>query len=174
MNMKLLPCPFCGAAARTVPVHSGELQRLHPAFDIECSNDACAVQPSAGSAQAWNTRPAPAAQEAVAWRGINELGEVVTDWIEGTPPSKFVDLCGNEASYASIQLAYSPAVEDAKDAERYRWLREEGRDVSEVMKLMVYIRDAEPNYHGSGIKALRHTHYLDAAVDAAMNEGKVP
>lgn len=45
--------------------------------------------------------------EVVAWRGINELGEVVTDWQDGTPPPKLYDLCGNEASYASIQLAYA-------------------------------------------------------------------
>lgn len=52
------PCPFCGAAAREVPAHAGEMQRLHPAFDVECSNDRCDVQPSAQSAEAWNRRAA--------------------------------------------------------------------------------------------------------------------
>lgn len=45
----------------------------------------------------------------VAWRGINELGEVVTDWIDGVPPSRMVDLCGNPASFASIEQAYTHA-----------------------------------------------------------------
>ena len=45
--------------------------------------------------------------EPVAWRGINELGEVVTDWIDGVPPSRMVDLCGNPASFASIEQAYT-------------------------------------------------------------------
>lgn len=53
---------------------------------------------------------APAEQhqgEPVAWRGLNELGEVVTDWIDGVPPSSMVDLCGNPASFASIEQAYT-------------------------------------------------------------------
>lgn len=45
----------------------------------------------------------------VAWRGINELGEVVTDWIDGVPPSAMVDLGGNPASFASIEQAYTHA-----------------------------------------------------------------
>ncbi|MFG0540171.1 hypothetical protein ACF8EA_08190 [Pseudomonas sp. YQ_5] len=56
------------------------------------------------------TGAAPAEQhqgEPVAWRGLNELGEVVTDWIDGFPPSSMVDLCGNPASFASIELAYT-------------------------------------------------------------------
>lgn len=47
--------------------------------------------------------------EPVAWRGINELGEVVTDWIDGTPPESMVDLCGNSGSYDKIELAYTHA-----------------------------------------------------------------
>ncbi len=52
----------------------------------------------------------PAAQhqgEPVAWRGINELGEVVTEWIDGVPPERMVDLRGNPGSFAKIELAYS-------------------------------------------------------------------
>ncbi len=70
----LAPCPFCGSAAREVPIHTEEMQHLHPAFDIECSNDACDVQPRAGTQEGWNRRatPPPPAQdsptEAVAWR----------------------------------------------------------------------------------------------------------
>lgn len=44
--------------------------------------------------------------EPVAWRGINSLGEVVTEWTEGTPPDTSVDLCGNPASFDAIELAY--------------------------------------------------------------------
>ena len=52
----------------------------------------------------------------VAWRGINDLGEVVTDWIDGTPPESMVDLCGNPAGFASIEQAYTHA--DAGEVER--------------------------------------------------------
>lgn len=48
-------------------------------------------------------------QGAVAWRGINELGEVVTEWVDGQPPESMVDLCGNPDSYASIELSYTHA-----------------------------------------------------------------
>lgn len=47
--------------------------------------------------------------EPVAWRGINELGEVVTEWIDGAPPSSMVDLSGNPASFARIERAYTHA-----------------------------------------------------------------
>lgn len=62
---------------------------------------------------------APAEQhhgKPVAWRGINELGEVVTEWIDGVPPSSMVDLCGNPASFASIEQAYTHA--DPGEVER--------------------------------------------------------
>lgn len=63
----------------------------------------------------------PAAQhqgEPVAWRGINELGEVVTDWIDGIPPSSMVNLCGNPDSFARIEQAYTHA--DPAEVERLR------------------------------------------------------
>jgi len=44
----------------------------------------------------------------IAWRGMNYLGEVVTDWIDGDVPVKLYDLCGNEAHYASVEIAYAP------------------------------------------------------------------
>lgn len=55
---------------------------------------------------------APAGQhqgEPVAWRGLNELGEIVTEWVDGVPPSSMVDLCGNPASFARIEQAYTHA-----------------------------------------------------------------
>ncbi|WP_145182365.1 hypothetical protein [Pseudomonas sp. URMO17WK12:I11] len=55
---------------------------------------------------------APAVQhqgEPVAWRGINELGDIVTEWIDGAPPAAMVDLCGQPASFASLELAYTHA-----------------------------------------------------------------
>jgi hypothetical protein len=52
---------------------------------------------------------APAGPIPVAWRGLNDLGEVVTEWIDGAPPSSMVDLHGNPASFASIELAYACA-----------------------------------------------------------------
>ena len=51
----------------------------------------------------------PVQGEPVAWRGLNELGEVVTEWIDGVPPASMVDLCGNPGSFASIELAYTYA-----------------------------------------------------------------
>lgn len=58
----------------------------------------------------------PAQGEPVAWRGINELGEVVTEWIDGAPPSGMVDLCGKPASFARIELAFTHA--DPAEIER--------------------------------------------------------
>ncbi|WP_170303992.1 hypothetical protein [Pseudomonas asiatica] len=54
--------------------------------------------------------------EPVAWRGFNELGEVVTEWIDGAPPSSMVDLSGNPASFARIERAYTNA--DPGEVER--------------------------------------------------------
>ncbi|KKK07877.1 hypothetical protein JZ00_31435 [Pseudomonas frederiksbergensis] len=45
--------------------------------------------------------------EPVAWRGCNADGEVVTEWIDGVPPEKMVDLCGNPSSFDKIELAYA-------------------------------------------------------------------
>jgi len=52
----------------------------------------------------------PAAQpqgEPVAWRGLNADGEVVTEWIDGIPPERMTDLCGNAASFDKIERAYA-------------------------------------------------------------------
>lgn len=78
------------------------------------------------------TRPVPG--EPVAWRGINELGEVVTEWIDGTPPSSMVDLSGNPASFARIERAYPHA--DPGEIER---LREE---IETLKAAAMGIRDA--------------------------------
>lgn len=74
---------------------------------------------------------APAEQhqgEPVAWRGINELGDIVTEWIDGAPPATMVDLCGQPASFASLELAYTHAdpgeVERLRSIERSYGLRE--------------------------------------------------
>ncbi|MFT0866012.1 hypothetical protein [Pseudomonas sp. CAM1A] len=56
--------------------------------------------------------------EPVAWRGVNELGDIVTEWIDGAPPEAMVDLCGNPASFASLELAYTNA--DPGEVERLR------------------------------------------------------
>lgn len=54
-----------------------------------------------------DTRPLAPTGVAVAWRGLNILGEVVTDWQDGSGPGDLVDLCGIPASYASIEYAYT-------------------------------------------------------------------
>lgn len=69
--------------------------------------------------------------EPVAWRGINELGEVVTEWIDGTPPSSMVDLSGNPASFARIERAYTHADPD----EASKWRNEAHRFNLEVERL---------------------------------------
>lgn len=60
--------------------------------------------------------PRPVQGEPVAWRGINELAEIVTEWIDGSPPDRMVDLCGNPESFAKIELAYTHA--DPGEVER--------------------------------------------------------
>lgn len=69
----------------------------------------------------------PVQDEPVAWRGLNDLGEVVTEWIDGVPPESIVDLCGNPASFAKIEQAYSHA--DPGEAERLR------KEVAELEQL---------------------------------------
>jgi hypothetical protein len=51
----------------------------------------------------------PVAQgEAVAcWRYRNMLGEVVSEWIDGKPPERLFDLCGNELVGCTVEVAYS-------------------------------------------------------------------
>jgi hypothetical protein len=56
---------------------------------------------------------------------------------------------------------------DGRDAARYRLLREEGRDLSELLHLVVGIN---PGGRGTFISALRHTSYLDTAIDAALKD----
>ena len=43
----------------------------------------------------------------VAWRGCNADGEVVTEWIDGVPPERMTDLCGNAARFDKIERAYA-------------------------------------------------------------------
>lgn len=66
--------------------------------------------------------------EPVAWRGINSLGEVVTEWIDGSPPEKLFDMCGNEDYYDSVELSYlaPPAPVAQKLGEPTAYLRNEG------------------------------------------------
>ncbi|BFO03363.1 hypothetical protein KNHN1_17410 [Pseudomonas guariconensis] len=73
--------------------------------------------------------------EPAAWRGLNELGEVVTEWIDGVPPASMVDLCGNPASFASIERAYTHA--DPGEVERLR---------AEVKRLDLMVSQADHNY----------------------------
>lgn len=57
----------------------------------------------------WLDSLRPAAQpqgEPVAWRGRNADGEVVTEWIDGAPPVRMTDLCGNTARFDKIERAY--------------------------------------------------------------------
>ncbi len=66
----------------------------------------------------WMSLSSQFQRDPVAWRGINELGEVVTEWIDGSPPPSMVDLCGKPASFAKIELAYTNA--DPAEVERLR------------------------------------------------------
>lgn len=51
---------------------------------------------------------------------------------------------------------------DALDAKRYRFIRKPGRNLATLLAIVVSIDMNCP------IKALRHSHYLDRAIDAAM------
>ncbi|WP_252088768.1 hypothetical protein [Pseudomonas sp. MWU13-3659] len=82
--------------------------------------------------------PQPAEQnqsEPVAWRGINELGEIVTEWVDGSPPKTMVDLSGNHDSYASIELAYTRAAPG--EVERLR---------SEIKRLELMVSQSDYSY----------------------------
>ncbi|MCK0543525.1 hypothetical protein JTE78_12205 [Pseudomonas syringae pv. aptata] len=52
-------------------------------------------------------QPADQQGEPVAWRGCNADGEVVTDWIDGSPPRRMVDLSGNQDAFDKIELVYA-------------------------------------------------------------------
>lgn len=45
--------------------------------------------------------------EVACWRYLNAGGEVVTEWIDGTPPDKHFDICGNEILGGSVEVAYT-------------------------------------------------------------------
>lgn len=47
--------------------------------------------------------------EVVAFRLLNQLGEVMTEWHDGSPPEKFADLCGNPVTdvQVQVQVAYA-------------------------------------------------------------------
>lgn len=66
------------------------------------------VQPEAVAAASDGKWVMPVEQEAVAWRYRNWLGEVVSEWIDGQPPEKLFDLCGNEIVGCTIESAYPP------------------------------------------------------------------
>lgn len=92
--------------------------------------------------------------EPVAWRGLNELGEVVTEWVDGVPPSSMVDLSGNSASFASIEQAYTRAhpgeVESIK-ADRDAFAQNAIDLKAEVDRLRAALKfyaDKEHFYHG--------------------------
>lgn len=53
-------------------------------------------------------------QEPVAFRLLNQLGEVMTEWHDGKPPEKFVDLCGNPVVDIQVQEAYAAPVAKAQ------------------------------------------------------------
>ena len=48
--------------------------------------------------------------EVVAFRLLNQLGEVMTEWHDGKPPEKFADLCGNPVTDVQVQAAYAGPV----------------------------------------------------------------
>ncbi|MCY1289752.1 hypothetical protein D9M69_397000 [compost metagenome] len=51
------------------------------------------------------------AGEVVAFRLLNQFGEVITEWHDGTPPEKFADLCGSPVT--DVQVAYATPVAQA-------------------------------------------------------------
>ncbi len=53
-------------------------------------------------------------QEPVAFRLLNQLGEVMTEWHEGKSPEKFADLCGNPVVDIQVQVAYASPVAQAQ------------------------------------------------------------
>lgn len=53
-------------------------------------------------------------QEPVAFRLLNQLGEVMTEWHDGKPPEKFADLCGNPVVDIQVQEAYAAPVAQAQ------------------------------------------------------------
>lgn len=64
----------------------------------------------------WHNRTAQEKAEPVAcWRYRNSLGEVVSEWVDGEPPQKLYDLCGQEITDCTIEVAYTaPPAERVK------------------------------------------------------------
>lgn len=73
----------------------------------------------------WIESHRPIAPRVACWRGLNWLGEVVTEWIDGPKPAKLYDLHNNEADFDSTQYAYfAPAAATEAEGEFVRVPRE--------------------------------------------------
>jgi len=93
--------------------------------------------------------PVPRARRSepvVAWRALNSLGEVVTDWIDGPPPPKLYGCDGRGAS-ESIQLAYAAPI--AKAVSMYSpGLAGKLENEASNIRACLYAGRASPNNNG--------------------------
>lgn len=162
--MGLLPCPFCGAPVDQdeCPYPSGRRTSVdgRTMYVVNCTNNECGGQclgwGADGARKAWNTRPALLA--AAKYEEANPLGGPAT-MLEAAARRIRAGEDFHEV-LADYGLLARQEGEDARDAERYRWLRE------------WYLRGGKR----SELDPLGHIRYttpaiMDASIDAARSGG---
>lgn len=118
----------------------------------------------------------PEGEAAIAFAVMNPTGHIfalyeqreIADSFAQRRNQQYPPAVGMSQAVEVVPLYPHPAESsggDAVDAARYRLLREEGRDLSDILKLVVGIN---PSGYGTHIRALRHTNNLDAFIDAVI------
>lgn len=116
------------------------------------------------------SKPAIEPCKVVAWRGINEYGDIVTEWIDGVPTPS-VDLLGRPASYYKVELAYADnlqvEVERLQRAEKndliaYKAAIEKQKELREEIKAL---RDSEDKWYQSSVNLTVERDALQSRID---------
>lgn len=69
------------------------------------------------------TQEPPAEQpigEVMTWQGLNSVGKIVCEWVEGAPPPEMVSLCGDPSGLGKIErtqiVSHTPLADEAAKA----------------------------------------------------------
>lgn len=116
------------------------------------------------------SKPAVETCKVVAWRGVNECGDIVTEWIDGEPTPS-VDLFGRPASYYKVELAYAGdlqvEVERLQRAEKndliaYKAAIEKQKELRDEIKSL---RDSEDKWYQNSVNLTVERDALQSTID---------